>query len=80
MQLLVDILPLDSNPDPGSRNVADPTNPDPKRCTKLIMMNANVMQGLHEGVVAALKGLELLPGFWSAPRILELLPGFWSKM
>ena len=37
MQFLVDILPLGSgdphfyeDPDPGSQNLADPTDPDPK--------------------------------------------------
>ena len=39
MQFLVDILPLGSgalhifaDPDPGSQNLADPTDPDPKHC------------------------------------------------
>ena len=45
----------------------------------------------NEEGVATLRVLELLPGFWSAPRILEcsqdfgvaprvleLIPGFWS--
>jgi len=40
-QFLVDILPLGSgsvdlhifaDPDPGSQNLADPTDPDPKHC------------------------------------------------
>ena len=40
-QLLVDILPLGSgsvgphifvDPDPGSQNLADPSDPDPKHC------------------------------------------------
>ena len=35
LQFLVDILPLGSgsvDPDPGSQNLADPTDPDPKHC------------------------------------------------
>ena len=45
LQFLVDIFLLvpgsvDSHiladPDPGSQNLADPTDPDPKRCCKLI--------------------------------------------
>ena len=43
LQFLVDILPLGSisvdphifaypDPDPGSQNLADPTDPDPKNC------------------------------------------------
>ena len=45
MQFLVDILSLgsgsvvplifaDPDPDPGSQNLADPTDPDPKHCTE----------------------------------------------
>ena len=41
LQFLVDILPLGSGsvdphifPDPGSQNLADPTDPDPKHCRK----------------------------------------------
>ena len=43
MQFLVDILPLGSgsvelhifvDPDPGSQNLADPTDPDPKHCIR----------------------------------------------
>ena len=37
------------------------------------------IENLNEGGEAALRVLELLPGFWSAPRILELLAGVWSK-
>ena len=45
LQFLVDILPLESgsvdphifaDPDPGSQNLADQTDPDPKHCPKLI--------------------------------------------
>ena len=41
LQLLVDILPFEfgsvdphifEDPDPGSQNLADPTDPDPKHC------------------------------------------------
>ena len=41
LEFLVDILPLGSrsvdphifaDPDPGSQNLADPTDPDPKHC------------------------------------------------
>ena len=45
LQFLVDILPLGSgsmdphifaepDPDPGSQNLVDPTDPDPKHCNK----------------------------------------------
>jgi hypothetical protein len=43
VEFLVDILPLGSgsvdphifaDPDPGSQNLADPTDPDPKHCEK----------------------------------------------
>ena len=46
LQFLVDILPLGSgsvdphifaDPDPGSKNLADPTDPDPKHCFNLII-------------------------------------------
>ena len=30
LQFFVDILPLNPDQDPGSQNVADPTDPDPK--------------------------------------------------
>jgi len=51
------------------------------------------MGGCSQGFGIAPRVLELLPGFWSAPRVVEcsqdfgvaprvveLLPGFWSKM
>ena len=50
LQFLVDILPLgsgsvdthifaDPDPDPGSQNLADPTDPDPKHCCKVFANN-----------------------------------------
>ena len=47
LQFLVDILPLGSesvdphifaDPDPGSQNLADPTDPDPKHWDKLFVI------------------------------------------
>jgi len=43
---LVDIFPLD--PDPGSQNVEDPTDPDPKHCIYVLMLNH---LRLHESIL-----------------------------
>jgi len=54
---LVDILPLGSesmdpyifaDPDPGSQNLADPTDPDPKHRTKHQLSKSTIQVGLAE--------------------------------
>ena len=39
LQFLVNILPLDPDPDSGSQNVADSTDPDSKHCTSVKGLN-----------------------------------------